>query len=107
MCDKFFDKRLPEEERAKFKVLYRSQPISNQGITVSSRVTEEQRRKITEFLSQETPATLPILKRFAPKAKEMITASNEDCDEHYRLLTGVIFGWEVTNPEYLRKQKAN
>lgn len=105
--DKFFDKKLTDEDRAQLKVLYRSQPISNQGITVSSRVTEEQRQKITEFLTHETPATMPILKRFAPKAKSMIPASKADYDEHYRLLTGVIFGWEITNPEYLRQQRAS
>lgn len=95
--DKFYAKKIPEEERAGLKVIFKSPAITNQGISVSNRVSPEKRALIAAALTEVIDATKPILKRFAPKAKKMVPASPEDYDVDYELLTGVVFGWEITN----------
>jgi len=103
--DKFFEKKVPEQERENLKVVYKSVPAANQGITVSSRVSTEQRKLIAAALTEVNAATEPTLKRFAPKAEKMIPATADDYAEYYRLLTGVIFGWEITNPNFVNSEK--
>lgn len=108
--DKFYAKKVPEEERAALKVIYESVPITNQGISVSPRVSPEQRALIAAALTEVIDATKPILKRFAPKAKKMVPASPKDYDVDYELLTGVVFGWEITNQttlDALEKQSSD
>ncbi len=97
--DKYYIKKVPEKEREGLVTLFRSDKIANQGITVSKRVTDEQRAKIITALTQETPATMPTLKRFGGKAKKFIPATDDDYKDYYKLLTGVIFGWEIPNNE--------
>jgi ABC-type phosphate/phosphonate transport system substrate-binding protein len=93
--DKFYMKKFSDEDRSKTKVVYKSVPVPNQGITVSERVSDENRQKIIAALTEVNESTKPILKRFSPKAEKMLPASNDDYEHHYKLLTGIIFGWEV------------
>ncbi len=93
--DKYFIKKVPKKEREGLVTLFRSGKIANQGITVSRRVTAAQRAKIITALTHETPATMPTLRRFAGKAKKFIPATANDYKNYYKLLTGVIFGWEI------------
>lgn len=93
--DKFYEKKIPENEREKLKVLFKSDPVTSQGITVSSRVNEDQRKLIAGALTEITTATAPTLKRFAPKAEKMVITDNSEYEGYYKLLTGVIFGWEI------------
>lgn len=97
MRDKFYEKKVPEDERNNLKVIYRSVPITNQGITVSKRVDKEKREQIKAALTTTNEGTGLILKRFTPKAENMMPASNDDYEGHYELLTGIIFGWEITS----------
>ncbi len=102
--DKFFAKKVPEQERAGFKVIFKSTPVTNQGITVSTRVSEDQRARIAAALTEVSEGTEPILKRFAPKADKMIPAVKDDYAEHYTLLTGIIFGWEINDRNERKEQ---
>ncbi len=93
--DKFFEKKVPEEERAAVNVIFSSKPVANQGITLSSRVSAEQAEKIKAELSAVSVATAPTLKRFAGKAEKMLLAEDAEYEAYYKLLTGVVFGWEI------------
>ena len=53
-------------------------------------------RKIVEALTKEgSPGVAPILKRFGGKAKSLKAASTEIYCDNYKLLTGVLFGWDI------------
>ncbi len=95
MRDKFFIKKVPQHERDDLKIIFRSEPVANQGITVSRRVTEEQRTLITAALTEVSASTTPILKRFTPKAEKMLYTDNADYKNYYKFLSGVVYGWEV------------
>ena len=95
--DKYFDKKLPEQERNGLKIIFKSVPVTNQGVTVSRRVSEAKRAQIAAALTKVSEGAAPILKRFSPKAAKMIPASKDNYEDYYKLLTGVIFGWEITN----------
>jgi ABC-type phosphate/phosphonate transport system substrate-binding protein len=104
--DKFYMKKIPETVRAGFNVIFHSLPVTNQGFSVSSRVTPEQREKIVKYLTADDNKELaPTLKRFGGKAKKMIPTSAADYENQYRLLTGIIFGWEITNPDFVDPDK--
>ncbi len=49
---------------------------------------------------------MPTLKRFGGKATKMIAASAADYDKQYKLLTGIIFGWEITNKDFVDSDKS-
>lgn len=46
-------------------------------------------------LTRDNPVTAPLLRRFAHGHKAMEPASADDCEGYYRLLTGVVLGWEI------------
>ncbi len=95
--DKFFDKKIPEQERNNLKIIFASVPVSNQGITVSSRINSEKRALITSALTDINTGTQPILKRFSGKAEKMLPATLNEYDAQHMLLTDVVLGWEITN----------
>lgn len=104
--DKFFLKKVDKEKQALEKIVYKSVPVANQGVTVSTRVTPEMRQKIiAELTTPGSPATMPTIKRFAAKAKGMKPAKDEQYSQSYQLLTGVIFGWEVDDGSLLANVK--
>jgi ABC-type phosphate/phosphonate transport system substrate-binding protein len=91
--DKFFYKKLSDEDRTNTKVIYSSTPVPNQGITVSSRIPYENRKKITDALTSLNPGTTPLLNRFAPKAEKMSPVNTGEYDSYDMLLSGVVMGW--------------
>ena len=95
MRDKFFIKKVPQHERDDLKIIFRSEPVANQGITVSRRVNEEQRTLITAALTEVSASTAPTLKRFTPKADKMLYTDNADYENYYKFFSGVVYGWEV------------
>ncbi len=99
MRDKFYTKKVTEEEREKLKIIFKSKPIANQGITVSSRISEERRKLITAALTEVSESTAPTLKRFTPKADKMLVTDNTDYDGYYKYLTGIVYGWEITEQD--------
>lgn len=95
MRDKFYLKKVPKQERDKLKVIFRSKPVANQGISVSRRVSDEQRTLITAALTEVSDSTKPILQRFTPKAEKMLYTDGADYENYYKFLTGVVYGWGI------------
>lgn len=93
--NKFYEKKLKPEQRKNTKILYTSEKLTNQGITVSSRVSAKARRLIMNAVTKgnRVPATANILKRFGGKAKSFKPATKADFANDYKYLEGVIFGW--------------
>lgn len=91
--DKFYHTKLTDEERAGTKVVFRSEPVDNQGITISKRVNKELHEKMIIALLEENPGTAPILKRFAPGEDIMIPVVADNYKDYYKLLEGVSVGW--------------
>jgi len=92
----FFDKKLPKEQRAKYKIIHTTKPIPNQVITAGSKVNKTSRDKIIQSLTEGegVEITNNIVKRFGgKKVKSFIKATKEDYDEQNKLLEGVILGW--------------
>lgn len=89
----FFEK-LPEQKRRNKRVLYRSKPLPNQGISVSDKINTENKKKIVRSLTVGAgqQVTQKISKRFASN-KAFIEAHKEEYASHNLLLEGVVFGW--------------
>jgi hypothetical protein len=75
--------------------VHRTTPVTNQGITVSTRLSDAELEKMRADLSRDNAATAAIIKRFARRHTAMEPASATDYEGYYRLLTGVILGWEI------------
>lgn len=88
----FYLKKLPANE---LEIVFQSPPRPNQALTVSPRVSAEDREKIKKSLTvgAGVESTKSILKRFADKgSKAFLPARNEQYDGHHKLLK-LIFGW--------------
>lgn len=96
MNSSFYYNKLPVEERSQTKVLKESQPIINQGITVSRRVTPQAQSRMLQSLtttSSSHTAIKPILDRFAHKVDKFIPAQNEEYADLNLLHDNMLFGW--------------
>ncbi len=93
--DQFYRKKVNDEDKEQQKIIFRSPKFTNQGFTASARLDDAQVARLRETLSQVQPEMLPILKRFAPKADVMLRADKKDYLDYYKLLSGIIVGWEV------------
>jgi len=92
----FFNKKLPAEQREKYKVIYTSEKIPNQVITASSRVNAIDQEKIIQSLTSEdgSQSVEKIIRRFAgEKVKTFITVGKQDYEGQNEFLEGVILGW--------------
>jgi len=92
----YFKKKLTDEQKSKVKIVFTSEPLTNQVITASKRISRADMEKIQKELlgTKEGNAALkPILQRFNKKAKNFLKSSNEDVKGVNELLEGVIFGW--------------
>lgn len=92
----FYTKKIPTEQQRKLKLLYASKVISNQAISVSPRVSLDQRTLMRRSLSSDPvgiSATRPILDRFAKEATAMVESGRADYQGYNKLLEGVVFGW--------------
>lgn len=88
----FYLKKLPANE---LEIVFQSPPRPNQALTVSARVSPENRAKIKKSLTvgSGVESTQGILKRFADKgSKAMLPTSNKEYESHHKLLK-LIFGW--------------
>jgi len=91
----FFYKKISKDLQATFKILFESDSLPNQVITVSKRVSRAQHAKLAKAIiygKASNPAKA-IVKRFAGKAKSFIPAKSEEYFGPRILLEGVIFGW--------------
>lgn len=91
----FYKKKLKQEQRENLKTLYLSKAMPNQGISVSKRVSQKLKDKITNELTlgKGVASTKGVLKRFGGKAKSFIPVKGEEYAGYNMLLEGVIFGW--------------
>jgi ABC-type phosphate/phosphonate transport system substrate-binding protein len=88
----FYMKKLPANE---LEIIFKSPPRPNQALTVSSRLSPEQRARIKESLTvgAGVESTRGILKRFGDKgSKTFLPAHNEQYKGYDKLLK-LIFGW--------------
>jgi len=93
LSDSFYLKTLSKEKRAGTRMIYRSLPMQNQGVTVSKRVTREMQVLITADLTQVSSVAAPMLKRFALNSNMMLAANPQDYEQYYRILSDTIYGW--------------
>ncbi len=93
--DAFYKKKLEASTRDKVKIIYRSKPLPNQGISVSKRLSDRQKSLIVQSftLGDGIKASAGLLRRFGGKAKKFRNATTSEYLGHNLLLEGVIFGW--------------
>ncbi len=91
----YYRNAMSEEDRKGLKIIYTSPAMPNQSISVSSRLTPQERSKLRQVLTSAagTRALQPTLNRFASQAKSFIATDNEEFRDYNTLLEGVIFGW--------------
>ena len=90
-----FYKKLPENERDSMLVLKKSDPIINQGITVSTRVGQKSQSKMLKALttSRGKQAMGAILDRFSGEANAFVPARDEEYVGKNLLYDNTVFGW--------------
>lgn len=92
----FYEKKLSQEKRDKLKVIFTSRVMPNQALSVSSRLSKNEKTKITNALLKGKGVTSldGIVKRFSGKErKPFIGTNNNEYLSYNRYLEGVIFGW--------------
>jgi len=95
MRSSFYYQKLTDKERDLTKVIQKSQPIINQGITVSRRVDINQQYKMLQALTTSSSAKVmrPLLDRFAANADSFIPARREEYIGQNLLHDNMMFGW--------------
>lgn len=91
----YYEKKLGATQRASLRVLEQSKPLTNQGITVSSRVDAGTRQKLAASLvsGEGRKAAEPVLARFSGNAQAFEPASPEDYANQNLLKQNMLFGW--------------
>ncbi len=92
---RFYDKKLSDEERSKFKIIYTTKPMPNQAITASPRVNKEQKEALRKALTTAEGATgaANLFKRFSKKSTHFQPTTGEEFTFLNLLLEGVVWGW--------------
>lgn len=91
-----FNKKLTNVQRAQLKIIYTSDELPNQVITVSDKFTPIQKLKITESLTHGEGVLLTqnIIKLFAGKqTTAFVSVKDGEYSGYSELLEGVILGW--------------
>jgi len=91
----FFYKKISKASQARLKIIFRSDSLPNQAITVSNRISKSQRERLTQALiyGKAASAAKGLIKRFGGRAKSFVSARSEEYQDPRILLEGVIFGW--------------
>ena len=91
----FFYKKITKNQQAKLKILFESESLPNQVITVSNRISKSQQERLAKAIifGKASNAAKAIVKRFGGKAKSFVPAKTEEYADARILLEGVIFGW--------------
>ena len=91
----FYEKKLEQPQRDELKIIYKTNKLPNQGISVSKRLSPRDKTLIQQsFMHGDgIKATDDLRRRFAAKAKSFVRATTEEFQGHNLLLEGVIFGW--------------
>lgn len=95
MRKSYYSKGLDVASRAALKVLQESNALTNQGITVGSRIDANAAMKISAFLTspQGKAAAAPLFKRFSKGSEKFIPAQQDDYKGHNLLAETMVFGW--------------
>lgn len=91
----YYYKKTDQLFRDTTRVIKRSKGLTNQGITISRRVSDDYYKKLIDSLvrGEGRLALRPILDRFYSKANAFVPASNLDYKNHNLLRDTVIYGW--------------
>lgn len=91
----FYENKLPESARAGMLLVTTSQALTNQGFTVSKKVSKKKQALIMESLTQGEGVKVakPIFSRFNKKADAFVAAQPTDYVKHNLLKDNFIFGW--------------
>ena len=91
----FYSNGLDAASQSALKILEESNALTNQGITVSSRIDATDAQKILAFLTsaQGKVAAAPLFKRFSKGSEEFIPAQHDDYEGHNLLVENMVFGW--------------
>ena len=94
--DTFYKKDLSQGKRNKLKTIFTSTAFPNQAISVSKRLSYNEKNKIIDTLTtgKGISVTGEVVKRFGnKKAVSFKKTKNLEYDGYNRYLEGVIFGW--------------
>lgn len=94
--DTFYKKDLSQGKRNKVKSIFTSTSFPNQAVSVSKRLSYNEKNKIIDVLTSAKgiSVTREIVNRFGNKeAISFIKTNNSEYGGYNRYLEGVIFGW--------------
>ncbi|MDH5423929.1 MAG: phosphate/phosphite/phosphonate ABC transporter substrate-binding protein [Gammaproteobacteria bacterium] len=93
--ESFFKNNMEQQARSSLKVIAKSQVLTNQGITISARISAEKQAEITQFLLSEkgSQAAHNLLNRFSKQTQKFIVASKNEYDGQNLLVDNMMFGW--------------
>jgi ABC-type phosphate/phosphonate transport system substrate-binding protein len=95
MRKQFVMKKIPKEELEQIKIIAKANPMPNQTVTVSARLTAEQKEMIMASLTSPdgAHASEKLLSRFSKKKKFFEKAKTDEYAGIESLLEGVVWGW--------------
>lgn len=90
-----YSKALDSTARSTLNVLQESDPLTNQGITVSTRIDAANTKKISDFLAstQGKAASAKLFQRFSKGNEKFVPAKSADYQGHNLLVDNMVFGW--------------
>ena len=91
----YYLSKLTDKQRSEIRIMAKSKGVTNQGITVSNKITQEARKRIIHSLTQPDGqlAVKAIIKRFANGSGSFKVASLKDYQSYNLLQENMIFGW--------------
>ncbi|MFN2349406.1 MAG: PhnD/SsuA/transferrin family substrate-binding protein [Thioalkalivibrio sp.] len=79
----FYNNILSDADRQGLHVLFRSEPLPNQGISVGTRVSEQDRARLVQLITTTgEPTVQPVLQVFARNAERFVPATREEYEPH-------------------------
>ncbi len=90
-----YTSKMPAQARASLRILKESPALTNQGITISSRISAHERKLMVDSLTSGSglEAARPVLERFSKKSSHFLPASEQDYAGQNLLHDNMIFGW--------------
>lgn len=87
--------KMSEEERGKYRVLFTSRPVPNVTLSVSPRLTVEQRSTLVKHLTDAKTAApaKALLDKYSRNATKLDVADLEKFEQLGALLENLSFGW--------------
>lgn len=92
----YYYKKLSEQDRANTRVLFKSKPLPNQAMSVSSKINKQSQLKIIRSmtLGKGKSVAAAISKRFGDaNTKSFIAVKDGEYSSQNSLLEGIVFGW--------------